>query len=376
MTNDSHLERVEIRRFRGLSNLNLDGLGRFNVLLGANDVGKTSVLEAVFLLAGFVNLQLPMLIQSWRNLPIITFDRLMALFHNLDPDQQIDLVGHSSGPVVRRELKISAPNKELDLIASPPNSAGSGNGSPRGLGAVGESKNQSSSVIPMGRRVLRYDAMVRPRQGEPAVFSATLRKEGDQFQVQHIGNPGDQQTIPARYISSVPGYDSSAIGELMVRKKIADLVRHLTVINPHIKDVVTSDNVVYLDIGLDRMVPLNVFGSGMVRAANILSHCLLGNDRLLLVDELDNGLHHAAIRPLLKALLVMSRERDLQVIATTHRLAVLERLLDVLDSDEFAGHRRTTNCFTLQRDQQGRVQPYRYEYWQFEHCVRHGIEIR
>ena len=66
MKNDQHLDRVEIRRFRGLSDLKLEGLGRFNVLLGANDVGKTSVLEALFLLTGFDNLRLPIQVQNWR----------------------------------------------------------------------------------------------------------------------------------------------------------------------------------------------------------------------------------------------------------------------------------------------------------------------
>ena len=376
MTNDSHLGRVEIRRFRGLSELNLDRLGSFNLLLGANDVGKTSVLEAIFLLTGFVNLQLPIRIQGWRSLPISTFDHFMVLFHDFDPDQPIDLVGHSTGAVVRRELKISAPYAELDLAASAPASAGSGNGSSREPETVGESTNQSSSKIPMGRRVLRYDATVQPRQGEPSSFSATLRMEGDQLHVENVGNPGNQQTILARYVSPRPGYDARAIGDLIVRKQATDLVRYLTVINPRIQDVAASGDIAYLDIGLDRMVPLNVFGSGMVRATSILSHCMLGNERILLVDELENGLHHAALRPLLQALLVLSRDRDVQVFATTHSLTVLESLLDVLGDDGLSEHRPTTNCFTLQRDHKGRVQPYRYEYTQLEHCVRQGIEIR
>ena len=74
--------------------------------------------------------------------------------------------------------------------------------------------------------------------------------------------------------------------------------------------------------------------------------------------------------------MVLSRDQDMQVFVTTHSVAVLRSLLDVLGCDGFASHRSTTHCYTLKRDREGRVRPYRYEYAQFEHCVRHGIEIR
>ena len=61
---------------------------------------------------------------------------------------------------------------------------------------------------------------------------------------------------------------------------------------------------------------------------------------------------------------------------TTHSVSLLQTLLDVLAADRFGPHRAVTNCYTLQRDSEGHVRPYRYEYEQFEHCVRHGIEIR
>ena len=51
MSPSQPMDSLAIRGFRGLEALTLEDLGRFNLLLGANDVGKTSVLEAVFLLS-------------------------------------------------------------------------------------------------------------------------------------------------------------------------------------------------------------------------------------------------------------------------------------------------------------------------------------
>jgi hypothetical protein len=41
------LDKLTIRRFRGLRDLPLDGLGRVNLLVGPNNTGKTSILEAI-----------------------------------------------------------------------------------------------------------------------------------------------------------------------------------------------------------------------------------------------------------------------------------------------------------------------------------------
>ena len=376
MPTHQHLDRVEIRRFRGLSELDLDGLGSFNVLLGANDVGKTSVLEALFLLTGFANLSLPLQIQRWRSLPIDRFEHFEALFHQLDPDQPIELVAHSAGTIVRRTVRISAPYTEIELDSDAPASPGGGNGGTRASAGVGPAGGQSSSLVSGRRRLLRYDVTLQPSDGDAASFSAMLRLQGDAIQVKQTAEPVADVALSARYMTPGVGYDGAVIGDLIVRKEAARLVKFLKVLNPRIRDLGASGDLVYLDIGLERMIPLNVFGSGMVRAASILSHCMLGNERLLFLDELENGLHHAAVRPLLEALLALSRDQGMQVFVSTHSVAVLQTLLDVLHTDAFASHRSSTHCYTLKRDRHGLVRPYRYEHEQFEHCVRHGIEIR
>ncbi len=376
MPTQQQLDRVEIRRFRGLSDLRIGGLGSFNLLLGANDVGKTSVLEALFLLTGVENLGVPFHIQRWRGLPIAEFVHLEGLFHRLDPDQPIELAADSGSPVVRRTLQISAPYTELELDPDASASGGGGDGRARTSASVGPPGGQSSSLASARRRLLRYDGTLQPRDGDTVSFSGTLRLQADGVKVKQTREPSDDLTIPARYMSPSIAYDASAIGELIVRKEVDRLRRFLKFVNPRIRDIAVSGDLAYLDIGLPRMIPLNLFGSGMVRAASVLAHCILGNERLLFLDELENGLHHAALRPLLEALLVLIGEHDMQAFVTTHSVALLQALLDVLGTDRFASHRTVTNCYTLQRDREGHVRTYRYEYEQFEHCVRHGIEIR
>ena len=376
MADKQCVNKVKIRGFRGLSNIEFDELGEFNILLGANDVGKTSVLEAIFLLSGFANLELPIRVQNWRNLLVNHFDHLALLFNKLDLDTPIKLAAHFSGPLERIELRISAPYGETEVDIGTQHVADSGNGSAQRIGSAEQPGDQSSSVISTGPRGLRYDAIVKPRRGKSSSFSNIIRVINNEIQVEKSYNPTKERIIFSRYVTARPGYDHDMISQVIIQKKAAELIKFLKKINLAITDIAVDSNLAYADIGLAKMIPLNMFGSGMIRALSILSPCVLGRERILLIDELENGLHHAAILPLLKALLTLSRDQGMQVFVTTHSIGTLESLLRALREEEFSEHRTTTNCYTLQRDKDGLVRPYRYEYEQFEHCIRHGIEIR
>ena len=51
-------ESIRVRNFRILDDLRIGGLSRINLIAGRNGSGKTSLLEAIFLLAGAGNPQL------------------------------------------------------------------------------------------------------------------------------------------------------------------------------------------------------------------------------------------------------------------------------------------------------------------------------
>ena len=364
MTDMPCWDTLTIRGFRGLADLTLDHLGAFNVLVGANDVGKTSILESIFLLAGFANPYLPVTIQNFRSYLVNDITDLFSLFHQLNSNDPVALTASSSHPDERRTLVISAPSEHIAIEAA---STSGGNG-PR---------SPSSSSVPSRSRVIRYDATIQRSDEPPISSSGTLIDEGEhRFQPTVTPESAITHIIPARYIGVGVQYEPAIVADAIVSKKTDTLVRYLRIINPRVEAIAADGRAVHLDIGLEKMLPLNMFGSGMVRAAYIISLCLMESQRILLVDEIENGLHYKAIAPLLAALLALSREQGIQIFATTHSWGILDELGQVLRKDEFVEYRATTNCYTLQRDSHGLVRSYRYPYKEYAHALKHGIEVR
>ncbi len=60
--------RFEIVNFRGFDHLMLDPLARVNLIAGKNNVGKTALLEALFLHIGAHNPELPLRVNAIRGI--------------------------------------------------------------------------------------------------------------------------------------------------------------------------------------------------------------------------------------------------------------------------------------------------------------------
>ena len=111
MPGAKHLNALTIRGFRGIEHADFEKLGQFNVIVGKNDVGKTSVLEAVFLATGFTVPLLPIAIQNLRTHLVADPSDLSLLFHELDADSPIELVASTPGDT--RTLTISLEPADL-----------------------------------------------------------------------------------------------------------------------------------------------------------------------------------------------------------------------------------------------------------------------
>ena len=372
-------DKLSIRRYRGLSELKLDKLTTFNVLVGANDVGKTSVLEAIFLLTNLVDPRLSVRVQNWRNYIVQDIDEFSSLFFGLDSTNRIELESRLSESGEIRKLDISSPSVESFAGGkSQPFESTSRHGRSDSRPQDKISAGQSSSIV-YGTKVLRYEATIHDHTRQLS-FSASLVDHGEQWDVSHEFDSSNKtaldKVVSATYMAPSSAYQTDDIGRLIINKKDDYLLQYLRIINSRVNKIAVQGNTAFLDIGLPEMMPLNMFGSGMKRAAMILSACMLNDERILLIDEIEYGLHYHAIGPLLETLLTLADERQVQIFVTTHSWEVLKSLQHILSQDRCSTYRETTSCFALQRDSTGTVRHYRYSYDQFDHSIAHRIELR
>ena len=371
------LDELSVKNFKGFSNGDFKELGAFNLFVGANDIGKTSILEAIFLLSGISNLDLLIRIQNHRRILVQSFDDLSYLFHNLDLSTPIELIAKSGILRQKRELKISS-TVDLDEPDSPPqiiqpkNANDSYGFSPDESGLSRQTQSQRA-----GHTYLRYDGKITGTKRENSRDYKGEMKVYSHENIHTYPPPKDDGMVISASITR-PGieYDTQNIADIIVSKREDQLLEILTHINPSIRRIAVRKDAVYLDVGLEKMVPLNMFGSGLIRAANVLALCILGDARIVLIDEIENGLHYTAGVPLLKALLSLAVQREVQIFATTHSLMILRALQEILNGDEFGKLRDEAVVYSLSKDRENQVRSYRYGYSEFDHCIKNSLEMR
>jgi len=96
------LNSIKIRNFRGFDNLQIDGFSEINLLIGKNNSGKSSLLEAFFLLIGMSNPMLPENINRLRGLNIKNADEFKYLFYKLDFNNKPEFECSFSDTTVRK----------------------------------------------------------------------------------------------------------------------------------------------------------------------------------------------------------------------------------------------------------------------------------
>ena len=75
---------------------------------------------------------------------------------------------------------------------------------------------------------------------------------------------------------------------------------------------------IYGDIGVGRRVPMSQMGEGMVRLLSLVLEITKASGGVVLIDEIENGLHHSVMTKIWRAVGEAARRSNTQIFATTH----------------------------------------------------------
>ncbi|MCU0289646.1 MAG: AAA family ATPase [Acidobacteria bacterium] len=108
---EQHFSSIVISRFRGLENLTLKKLNRINILAGLNNSGKTSVLEAIYLLANLNDIDAFLKIEMQRaKLPERLYDKWLENNFLLN----IEVTGVFNGEQVKVSIESGQTTERID----------------------------------------------------------------------------------------------------------------------------------------------------------------------------------------------------------------------------------------------------------------------
>jgi AAA15 family ATPase/GTPase len=353
---------INIQKFRGIDNLTLSDCKQINLIAGCNNSGKSSALEAIFMLTGLSNIELGNRVNNMRDYPTRGGNDFKLLFHNLDINIPIKLTGSFSTNNEIRELSIS-PIVNFDTGLDNMVSNNSLNET--------DFTNSEYSLVKSAITGLQSSFSVKEKH-KSAIKGNSKFSIVANNQFNSANDKNYKEKLFARFLSSNKSFNTTAatIDRIITNKQEDEILTILKVIEPRIQKINTGINGI-----VNSLIPINVMGDGIRKLLAIVTAMYDVQNGILLIDEIENGLHYSALKSLWKSIIAAAKRFNVQIFATTHNIETLQYLKDVV-KDELPDFEKEVRFYTIQKVASDETKAYKYDFEQFESALENGIEIR
>lgn len=343
-------DQIIIENFRGISHAEISGLKNVNLFFGKNNCGKSSVLDAIFLISGPSNPALPININFFRGYSKVSRKDIRLDFYKLNDSVPIHIIAKDGE---ERDLSISV----IEL----------------GQQDVDLSGNEDGSISSQAEK--RYGfKMDYSIDGEP--FTSQLEiNASDISKAVTKADKRYNETIRCRYVN--PKYDFLAsiqgLANIIQNKDEFFILDALKLIEPAVKDFVITGQEMLVDVGLKERIPINLLGDGARKVVALLAAIYDCKDGIVLMDEISNGFHYSVMKSLWKTLLTASSKNNTQLFATTHDLDSIRGLIEAarqMKSEE------SVSAYKLTKGVDDEVLAFSFSVDNIDYALKQEIEIR
>lgn len=352
---------IEINNFRGIKHLLLPNLKQINLLVGRNNCGKSTVLDSMFILSGFSNPLLNMRVNQFRDYTSFTEEDLALNFYNMIPTNHIQMRGNMTDGTIR-ELKISPTISESQIVISKEDISSQALSNKEANISIGLTMNFS------------YTKVNGEKKKDSAAIILTNKENDDHLKIRP--SKEYKETLSGVYINSKFAFNTAVLTRIIEEKQEKVIVEILQHIEPKIQSITILKSGVNVDIGLNRLVPINMLGDGIRKLLAIITSLYECKNGVIFIDEIDNGMHFSSLSSLWKAIIKTAKLLNVQVFATTHSIESLQSLNKVLSDSDCIESQDDIVCYSLRHLQTDELKAYAYPYEKFRYVINQEIEIR
>jgi AAA15 family ATPase/GTPase len=329
-----HLTYFKVDNFKRFESFEMKDLGQFNLIVGDNNVGKTSVLEALLICDDSLTYLNRLLVAlSYRKIK----DNMRYGDLEFYSNKKVDKLKYS----ISFNLTFADGNQQVALLEL--------------VKANGTISTKGFSTGPHGH---------------------------------YFQDPvGVNMSLNTPFIPFYKGHDSDLTNfysRLQENKSLKrNFIQSLNTIVPDLEDIELSSpypdsrpNLIVYQKHSDTSLPLAMFGDGTLKLFRLLAEIVLNKEGRLMIDEIDTGIYFGRFKEFWKVILKTAKDNSVQLFMTTHNEECIKYFKDVLEEDLPEMQKDVRNITLVENVKTKIVTAHTYDFEQLEHALSIGNEIR
>jgi ABC-type Na+ transport system ATPase subunit NatA len=375
------LKNVIIHDFRSFSLFRIEGMGRVTLLVGTNNSGKTTVLEALLILLANGDPSSIWSILSRRGEDFLgERDPNVSLPSTRQVDIRRLIRGHEIEVGRGFSLKAETDIRPVSMFAKVEELKPA---QPTLFDTEPPPSDSTEEFLPPLALTLSWTP------GRPLTLPISRRGGISLDSIRRWARPAAVEGLQVRFVTA------SSLSAELVTMQFEDIVltpaedlvlQAMRIIEPDIERIAlagadriragsrysTGRGGLYVKLkGVRNRVPIGSMGDGLWRMLGLALAVVQPAGGLLLVDEIDTGLHHTVMRDLWRFLYSCAKEFDVQIVATTHSRDCFQSLAVICRDDVAQG-----SDVTIHRIEKGQSETVAYTEQEIVAAADFDMEVR
>jgi hypothetical protein len=318
------IQAINIKSFRGIRNLSIQNLSAINLIVGDNNCGKTSALEAIELLRTSGNLaNLYRVARQRESMTIFgsnsVYDSFLCMFPHDGSELKIEVEGICNSEKILCQIsgkqeRVLLDAKELDRAVLRQN---------EGLSGELETDVFNGDIVSMFGNETRQESISINRYSR---VSGTPSSVKDKFNIVYVA---PFEHLRGNVLSQIVRNESYKNICLKALQLFDQNIENLMIL----RSDVGNRPVEYIKHRKLGNMPLATYGDG-IKKVLVLANAIAGAaSGVLLIDEIETAIHKKYYDDIFRFVIKACKAFNVQVFITTHSLEAIDGILATSDYD-------------------------------------------